>query len=597
MKIINIINFFIIYTGLLTTSFSSDGLEITTILKEKFYDRSGNILTGKGVVIGDVDSGIDVFHPMFFFADGGEYYLQDIDLNGTLSINRDGIDLNGNSKIDNTEIIRYIEIYDNTWGMLAELGADPKSYDPAFDFLYVDLNNNKKRDYGPKSGFSETDPGYGEPMFIAIDENKNGKIEAREKLIMLGTSKIRSVLERSGQIRRRGIDLIYCEDDSSGHGTGVAGLIIGGHYGVQKIHGIAPDAEIVIASIRYDYTPRFVKNFPQLFGFLRDEKVNIVLIEDGEWMHEFMDGSTEEEQLLNEMARNGTVIVGGAGNFTRSDMLIIDELKASETVNYIASCPSYSEGQLNDGVFFTFLWKSTESKLSFVIHSPDGKKTEILDEGNGKSSAGKYNIYYSKEISPKGTAMFRLICSEKDSAVVQGNWKISVTSSGNTQLRAYVVDVSQSWAGTSRWKNSDKISDNGNVCFPSTADSCIAVGAYVVNMGWIDMIGDLAYYSSKGYNITGKMGIDITAPGHSTFSTQKNLSYQIFSGTSSAAPHVVGTAALMLQYDPELTHSQIRNIILSSAKEDKFTGKVPNPEWGWGKLDIENALRKLINNN
>ena len=123
----------------------------------------------------------------------------------------------------------------------------------------------------------------------------------------------------------------------------------------------------------------------------------------------------------------------------------------------------------------------------------------------------------------------------------------------------------------------------------------MAIGAYVFNVGWMDQVGDLASYSSKGYNITGKLGVDITGPGHSTFSTEKNNSYQIFSGTSSAAPHVVGTAALLLQYDPSLTHEKVRMILLNSARKDNFTGDVPNPEWGYGKLNMEGAIQYLMN--
>jgi subtilisin family serine protease len=120
------------------------------------------------------------------------------------------------------------------------------------------------------------------------------------------------------------------------------------------------------------------------------------------------------------------------------------------------------------------------------------------------------------------------------------------------------------------------------------------VGAYAVNLGFSEDVGDLATYSGQGVNIDGKLGVDITAPGHSSFSTAPNNVYNIFTGTSSAAPHVTGTAALMLQYDPTLTHEQIKQILLITAKKDEYTGEVPNPKWGYGKLDTEAAIKHLI---
>ena len=397
-------------------------------------------------------------------------------------------------------------------------------------------------------------------------------------------------------IRRRGIDLIMTEEDKNGHGTGVAGLIIGGHYGVQKIHGIAPDAEMVFSSIRYDYTPRFVRNFPELFGFLRDEKVNILLIEDGEWMWEFMDGSSPEEELLNQMARDGVTIIGGAGNMSGGNMVLIDQLKTGKSVTYTASCSGKpdEDAKKNDGVFFSFLWRDPDSKIKFEVETPDGKSTGELAEGSGILKTGQYKIFYSREVSPKGTVMMKFGASTQDSDIVRGKFKIKVTSDKDQELRGYVVDVTQSWSGNARWINSNAITDESNICFPSTADSCMAVGAYVYNVGWMDVVGDLASYSSKGFNITGKLGVDISGPGHSTFSTEKDNSYQIFSGTSSAAPHVVGAAALLLQYDPSLTHEKIRMILLNSARKDNFTGDVPNSSWGYGKLNIEGAIKQLM---
>ncbi len=599
MKIkISLLAVLLVFTANITFSQFTGKYDASTVLKEKFTDRNGENLTGKGIVIGDVDSGIDIFHPMFFFADGGNFKWTDVNEDGILTPGTDGVDIDGNGKISDNEIIRYIEITDDTYGMISSLGADPKKYNPGFDFLYLDVNANKKRDFGPSAGFKENDPSYGEQFYIAIDDNKNGRIETGEKLTALKTSKIRTVRQRDGVIRKRGVDLINTEEDKNGHGTGVAGLIIGGHYGVQKIHGIAPDAEMVFSCIQYDYTPRFVRNFPDLIGFLRDEKVNILLFEDGEWMWEFMDGSSPEEEMVNQLARDGVTIVGGAGNMSGGNMVIIDTLDAGKNETYTISCSGKPEEDVkkNDGMFFSFLWRTPENNIRFTVESPDGKTSEEFSTGSGILKVGQFKLFYSREVSSRGTVMMKCGLSEEDSGIVRGKFKIKAVSESSEIVRAYVVDVTQSWSGNARWINHPNITDVSNVCFPSTADSCIAVGAYVYNMGWMDQLGDLASYSSKGYNITGKLGIDITGPGHSTFSTEKNFGYQIFSGTSSAAPHVVGAAALLLQYNPALTHEQVRMILLNSAKQDNFTGSVPNSGWGYGKLDIEGAIRYLMAN-
>jgi len=563
--------------------------EITTVLKEKFYDKEGKPLTGKGVLIGDVDSGIDIFHPMFFFADGGEYDWIDADRDGKFSPGTDAVDFNRDGTAGRDETLRYIEIRDNTYSMLP--GIDKRNYNPEYDFLYLDQNGNKRRDYGPRDGFREDDPTYGEQLFISIDANRNGKLDAGEKLVALKTSKVRAVREKDGTVRRRGVDLILTEEDSSGHGTGVAGLMLGGHYGVQKVHGIAPDAEIVVASIRYNYTPRFVTQFPELVKFLRDEKVNILLFEDGEWVYEFMDGSTEEEEMVNQMAREGVTVIGGGGNLASGKMHLKDTLESGEKVTFTLECPEYhAEGGLNNGVFASFLWRNG-SNLSFVVETPEKKKTAELSSGSDLLRTGLYNIAYAKEISAKGTSMFRFGLSRLDSGSVQGRWKFTISAPERTIIDAFAVDVSQSWSGSSHWTS--HVTDEGTVTFPSTADSCIAVGAYVVNFGFFQKPGELADYSGRGYNITGKMGIDICGPGHITFTTEKNNGWMTFSGTSSAAPHVAGVAALMLSYDPSLTHSEIRKLILKTATRDKFTGEVPNSNWGYGKLNMEGALREL----
>ena len=46
----------------------------------------------------------------------------------------------------------------------------------------------------------------------------------------------------------------------------------------------------------------------------------------------------------------------------------------------------------------------------------------------------------------------------------------------------------------------------------------------------------------------------------------------------------------MLERNPNLTGSEVRDILRDTAAEDAWTGPVPNPEWGFGKLDVLAAL-------
>ena len=62
-------------------------------------------------------------------------------------------------------------------------------------------------------------------------------------------------------------------------------------------------------------------------------------------------------------------------------------------------------------------------------------------------------------------------------------------------------------------------------------------------------------------------------------------------GTSFAAPHVAGAIALMLQKSPDKTPDEIKQAITTTARTDNFTGSVPNQTWGYGKLDVLSAFQ------
>ncbi|HEX3866657.1 MAG TPA: S8 family serine peptidase, partial [Gemmatimonadaceae bacterium] len=97
----------------------------------------------------------------------------------------------------------------------------------------------------------------------------------------------------------------------------------------------------------------------------------------------------------------------------------------------------------------------------------------------------------------------------------------------------------------------------------------------------------------------GKNEVDVFAPGVDILSTTPGNSYERLSGTSMAAPVVSGLAALILDYYPNLSATDVRKIIVSTVSnysdqvvtkpgEDK--SKVP-----FGSLSVSGGIVNAYN--
>ena len=110
--------------------------------------------------------------------------------------------------------------------------------------------------------------------------------------------------------------------------------------------------------------------------------------------------------------------------------------------------------------------------------------------------------------------------------------------------------------------------------------------------------------SSDEYNMRSSfsaygMKLDIVAPGSNIYSTNGQNGYLNLSGTSMAAPHVSGVAALMLSVNPNLTAANVRTIIENTAEKvgnysyqssNNHTSGTWNAQMGYGLVDAHKAV-------
>lgn len=110
--------------------------------------------------------------------------------------------------------------------------------------------------------------------------------------------------------------------------------------------------------------------------------------------------------------------------------------------------------------------------------------------------------------------------------------------------------------------------------------------ANIISVAAIDNQGDLVNNSVWASNY-GASSVDLGAPGDYIASTYPTNSYAYLSGTSMAAPHVSGAAALVLAENPGWSYSQIKSELLNTAAANaSLSGNCVTG----GVLNLEDAL-------
>lgn len=180
-----------------------------------------------------------------------------------------------------------------------------------------------------------------------------------------------------------------------------------------------------------------------------------------------------------------------------------------------------------------------------------------------------------------------------------GEWtlKLSDTGATGTSFHAW------SSAGV---QFTTSVSTSSTTNSNSSADNVIVVGAYdlggfLSSAGMADFSSrgpTLRYPAGDSRNIRPHLsapGVAITAAaiekereGSCCCACCKDF-YKDLQGTSMAAPHVTGAVALILEKNRTLSFSAIRDTLRNAARTDVSGVSFPNNDWGWGKLNVKAA--------
>ena len=202
--------------------------------------------------------------------------------------------------------------------------------------------------------------------------------------------------------------------------------------------------------------------------------------------------------------------------------------------------------------------------LQFVRYLNSGKNQPVIDGVNISMSIRHDVANYACGRTP--------VCDECERVVASG--VVVVAAAGN--------------AGYGQGEGGPESYEAISITDPGNAEEVITVGA--THRSKPHTYG-VSYFSSRGPTGDGRRKPDLVAPGEKIMAPVPNGGAKAMDGTSMAAPHVSGAAALLMAGHPELRGepARIKKILCESATD---LGRERNFQ-GHGMVDILRALQAV----
>ncbi|MBD5489252.1 MAG: S8 family peptidase [Lachnospiraceae bacterium] len=249
------------------------------------------------------------------------------------------------------------------------------------------------------------------------------------------------------------------------------------------------------------------------------------------------------------------------------------------------------------------LWKEYTDRYAVILLSPAGEYLIVDTDRPGKQTYRLEQtqiLLYNGEPAPYLTSQeiyFDLLPAAGSRYLNSGVWTFLLepikTVTGNYTF--YLP------SGTVRNAQTRFVRPTPDVTLtiPSTASKVITVGAYdPVYEAYADFSGRGYLYQEQVNSRTSDSFVkpDLVAPGVNVTAPDRDGGYSPVTGTSFATPFVTGAAALLMQWgivngnDPYLYGEKVKAYLRRGAKPIRGETEYPNARVGYGALCVEESL-------
>lgn len=277
----------------------------------------------------------------------------------------------------------------------------------------------------------------------------------------------------------------------------------------------------------------------------------------------------------------------------------IQKINAPLAWDYTTGDSSISVGVIDTGIDQNHpdirenMWTTWNGRLIYGWNFADNSSDSMDIDGHGSHVAGTIGAVGNNRIGITGVCWqvrvaalkFGLDVASAIAAIDFANYyKISILNAswGGRAYSQALKDAIDQYDGLFvASAGNDGTNNDVDPMYPASYDC-----KNIISVAAVDPYDTLARFSNYGLKT-----VDIAAPGTNILSLDLAGEYSPLNGTSMAAPHVAGAAALLKSSMPNISTITLKRIILSSAMENpELKGKILTG----GILDME-TMFKLAN--